>query len=108
MKVRRTNAFDPASCIPPTSGTGAKPPPHRKEITCPCESLRATMATDLELLGRAVKHAPNKSFTPKPRWHCVAELLAIGGGSAIEMCRRFGHDPYEINYETFPCMDEER
>jgi hypothetical protein len=49
--------------------------------------------TDTELLGRVIKHVPNPTFAPKPRWYCVAELLAIGSGSAMDMCRRFGHDP---------------
>lgn len=67
------------------------------------------MITDTELLGRVIKHAPNHAFAPKPRWHCIAELLAIGSESATTMCRRFGYDPDKtVKGITCPvCVDDE-
>ena len=53
---------------------------------------------DSELLERAVRNCRDRQ-SPKrvkhPRWVAVMDTFALGSTYSIELCRRFGLDPYE-------------
>lgn len=51
--------------------------------------------SDGQLVENAVRNAGRLSDRPAPRWHHVAEALAIGSSRAKDLCLRFGLDPDE-------------
>lgn len=51
------------------------------------------MATDTEMLRRAVRYAIRKGAKSKPAWAKVMPVFAVGSTSARELCRRFLIDP---------------
>jgi hypothetical protein len=51
-----------------------------------------------ELIGRAVKNARSRSHNKgvkHPRWVAVKDLLQLGAGFSMELCRHYGLDPDE-------------
>lgn len=52
--------------------------------------------TDTQYLERAVFYARPRSDVPLPRYHCVAEALAIDVDAARELCDRFRLSANEV------------
>lgn len=53
---------------------------------------------DVVLLERAVRNSRgrcNRKGQKHPRWIAVMDTFALGSGFSMELCRRFGLDPFE-------------
>ena len=51
-----------------------------------------------ELIGRAIKNARSRRYNKgakHPRWVAVKDLLQLGTGFSMEICRYYGLDPDE-------------
>lgn len=51
-----------------------------------------------ELIGRAVRNARSRRHNKgvkHPRWVAVKDLLELGAGFSMELCRHYGLDPDE-------------
>jgi hypothetical protein len=52
--------------------------------------------SDTDLLSWAVEHHGKTKVGRRVRWSIVGALFGLGSTSAISLCRRLGHDPYEL------------